>query len=59
MEPDRQGGARYGANGKEEEAEDIPSTQSLECLDYLKKVQAFQVKMIAIRVRDGGRGRGY
>ncbi len=65
MEPDGQhshhaagacgggGVASAGANGKKaavSEDKDTPPRQSLECLEYLKRMQEFQVRMIAIRV---------
>lgn len=51
MEPDHWE-SRHTANKKAaDDAPDSPPIQSLECLEYLRKVQQFQVKMIAIRVR--------
>lgn len=49
------GGAGTGGNisGKKAETvddKDMPPRQSLECLEYLKRIQDFQVRMIAIRV---------
>lgn len=63
MEPDTQASKHRanasgggGGGGGKKVLEDVPS-QSLECLEYLKTVQKFQVKMIALRVRkEGWRG---
>ena len=50
--PDRRGGRYHGEEEEKarEEDSELPPLPSHECLDYLKRVQAFQVKMIAIRV---------
>lgn len=55
MEPTSHGNGDKGGNGnKAVEDANAPPRQSLECWEYLKKVQDFQVKMIAIKVGDGG-----
>ena len=49
-DPERDVSHQPGMDDTEESGEDHSPKQSQECLHYLKTVQNYQVKMIAIRV---------
>jgi len=57
MEPDQASKSPDHSDTKQDQSNDSPPKKSLDCLHYLKDVQSYQLKMIAIRVSGLGRVR--